>query len=82
MKNNLFNRYGKSPQQQNSQFQNGNPFVNRFNSMNQFMDQFNQFKQSMTEDPEKKLQQMLNDGSMSQEQYNMLFGLAKKIIGK
>lgn len=78
MRNNLFNQFGgkvSQPNFQNSQF-NG-----KFDSMNQFMNQFEQFKKTVTGNPEEKVQEMLNNGTMTQQQYNMLYGLAKKIMG-
>ena len=81
MKNNLFAQYGGAKQQSQS-FQNGNQNPGPFKSMDDFFGKFDQFKRDMTEDPNEKLQQLLNNGTMSQEQYNMLYGLAKKILGK
>jgi tRNA C32,U32 (ribose-2'-O)-methylase TrmJ len=75
--NSLFNRYGQrkvtQPNIQNDQF-NG-----RFKNMNDFVTQFGEFKKTVTGNPEEKVQELLNNGTMSQQQYNMLYGLAKKI---
>ena len=47
--------------------------------MNDFVTQFGEFKKTVTGNPEEKVQELLNNGTMSQQQYNMLYGLAKKI---
>lgn len=75
--NSLFQRYGQKnvtqPNIQNAKF-NGN-----FKNMSDFMSQFNQFKQTVTGNPDDKLQELLDSGQMTQQQYNMLYGLAKQI---
>lgn len=78
-RNDLFTRFG---QKQNNNFQNGSSstFNNRFDSMSQFFDKFESFKKSFEGNPEQKVQELLDNGSMSQSQYNMLYGLAKKIL--
>ena len=43
--------------------------------------QFNQFKQNFRGDPRQQVQQLLNSGQMTQEQYNQLQGLAKQCMG-
>ena len=61
------------------------PFFNRFGGFANFMSQFNQFKQNMTStgvNPQEKVQQLLNSGQMSQEQFNQLRDIANLITGK
>lgn len=40
------------------------------NPMMQTIQRFNQFKQQFQGDPQQKIQQMLNSGQITQEQYN------------
>ena len=40
------------------------------NPMNQLMQKFNQFRQTFRGDPRQQVQQLLNSGKVSQEQYN------------
>lgn len=40
------------------------------NPMTQVIQRFNQFKQQFQGDPQQKIQQMLNSGQITQEQYN------------
>ena len=40
------------------------------NPMNQLMQKFNQFRQTFRGDPRQQVQQLLNSGKISQEQYN------------
>lgn len=57
----------------------------RFGGFANFMTQFNQFKQSMQNgrmDPKQQVQQMLNSGQMTQEQFNQLREMANQITGK
>lgn len=42
------------------------------------INQFNQFKSSFTGDPRQQVQQLLNDGKMSQNQLNQLMQLANQ----
>lgn len=44
------------------------------------MAQFNQFKQNFRGDPRQQVQQLLNSGQMTQEQYNQLQGFAKQFM--
>lgn len=41
-----------------------------FGGMQQMMDEFAQFKASFQGDPRQQVQQLLNSGKMTQEQYN------------
>ena len=49
-----------------------------FGNMQQFMQQFNQFKQSFQGDPQKQIQQLLNSGRFSQQQYNQAYQMAQQ----
>lgn len=65
-----------------------NPFFNRFNNGNapssggpfggvlNMMRQFKQFKQNFQGDPQQQVQNLLNSGQMSQEQFNQLSNMA------
>ena len=48
-------------------------------SMQNFMTQFNQFRQTFQGNPQQQVQQMLNSGQMSQQQFNQLSQLATQI---
>ena len=69
MASSLFNAFG------NRQPQN-NPFAN----MNQFISQFNQFRQNFNGNPQQAVQQMLNSGQISQEQFNNAANMANQIM--
>ena len=47
--------------------------------MNNFISQFNQFRQNFRGDPRRQVQQLLNSGRMSQEQFNQLKQMADQI---
>ena len=54
------------------------------NPMNQLMQKFQQFRQTFRGDPRQQVQQMLNSGQVSQEQYNQAVQLVEqlwKIVG-
>lgn len=59
-----------------------NPLYNQHgnNPMTAFMQQFNQFRQTITGNPQHMVQQMLNDGRMSQQQFNQLSQQANAIM--
>lgn len=40
------------------------------NQLQSFMKQYEDFKKNFTGDPQEKIQQMLNSGQISQQQYN------------
>lgn len=65
MGNPLFNLFGNN--------QMGGPFGNVANMMNQF----NQFKSTFQGNPQQKVQDLLNSGEMSQEQFNQLSSMAQ-----
>lgn len=48
-----------------------NPLFNQFgNQQNNILQQFNRFKSNFRGDPREQIQQMLNSGKITQEQYN------------
>lgn len=60
------------------------PFFNGRGYAN-FMQQFLQFKQNMMQsgvNPQQKVQELLNSGQMTQEQFNQLREMANMITGK
>lgn len=68
MANSIFNDLGGNSQMPN-------PFENIQN----MMQRLNQFKQSFQGDPKQQVQQLLNSGKMSQNQYNQLSQMATRI---
>lgn len=59
----------------------GNPFYNN-NQNNSFgpfnlIQQFNQFRSNFQGDPKQKVQELLNNGQMSQEQFAQLSDMAR-----
>lgn len=65
--NNLFNLLGGN---QN--------LLGQFGNMQNLIQQFNQFKSTFKGDAKQQVQQLLNSGQMSQQQYNYLQGLAQQ----
>lgn len=63
--------FGSNPQ--------GNTF-GPFGGMMNFMNQFNQFRQGIQGNPQQMVQNMLQNGQMSQEQFNQLSGMAQQIM--
>lgn len=56
-----------------------------FNNPMQMIQQFNQFKQTFQGDPRQQVQNLLDSGQMSQEQFNQLSSMAQmfqQLIGK
>lgn len=49
------------------------------NPMTQILQRFNSFKQTFRGDPKQQIQQMLNSGQVSQEQYNRAVQLAQQL---
>ena len=49
-------------------------------NMNGFMQQLNQLKQQMPGDPMQQIQQMLNSGRVTQQQYNVAVQQAQSIM--
>lgn len=50
-----------------------------FGNMMGIMNQFNQFKNNFHGDPRAQVQQLLNSGQMSQEQFNRLQAMARQL---
>lgn len=52
-----------------------------FGGMQNFQNQFNQFKQNVgNQDPRQLVQQLLDSGRMSQQQFNQLSQIANQIM--
>lgn len=60
-----------NPQQQGNNF---GPFGNMMN----MMQQFNNFRQTFQGDPKQKVQELLNSGQMTQDQFNQLSQMAQQ----
>lgn len=54
------------------------PQPNPLGNMMDFMKQFNQFKSNFKGDPKQQVQQLLESGQMSQEQFNQFSEMAKQ----
>ena len=68
----LFNLFGQQSTPMNGNFAN-------------MMSQFNQFKSTFSGNPKQQVQQLLNSGQMSQEQFNKLSNMAtqfQQIMGR
>lgn len=52
---------------------------NQMTPMTNLVNQLNQFRQSFSGDPKAQVQQLLNSGRMSQNQYNQLSQMATQI---
>lgn len=48
-----------------------------FNNMNNVINQFNQFQSTFQGDPKQKVQELLNSGQMTQNQFNQLSNMAQ-----
>lgn len=62
-----------------------NPMFNAFGGFANFMKSFEQFKQNVQQNginPQQQVQQLLNSGQMTQEQFNQLRAMANQITGK
>lgn len=65
-----------------------NPFFNQnanqqpsntpFGQMSNMMNQFNEFRNNFRGDPRQKVQELLNSGKMTQQQFNQLSQLAQQ----
>lgn len=59
--------------------------INNLNNMMDFQDKFNKFVQDYkgqwNQDPKERVQQLLDSGKMTQEQYNQLRQFANKFLG-
>ena len=60
----------------------GNPFFNQNqptgNPLMNMIQQFQQFKANVRGDPRQRVQELLNSGQMSQQQFNYLSNLAQQ----
>ena len=59
-----------------------NPIFNMFGgnqNMQNVISQFNQFKQTFSGDPRQQVQQLLNSGRVTQEQYNQAVKIANSL---
>ena len=59
-----------------------NPLYNQINRTNEndFISRFNQFRQTINGDPRTQVQNLLNSGRVSQEQYNMAVQQANQLM--
>lgn len=57
-----------------------NPLFVQMNK-NSMQSQFEQFKKQFTGNPREQVQQLLNSGRMSQQQFNQLQQMAQQIFG-
>ena len=59
-----------------------NNMFQRFGGMQNFLNQFSQFKQTMgnQQNPQQMVQQLLDSGRMSQQQFNQLSQMANQIL--
>lgn len=47
-----------------------NPLFNQYGNQNNILQQFNQFRNNFRGDPKQQIQQLMNSGKITQEQYN------------
>lgn len=60
-----------------------NNIFQMFGGMQNFQNQFNQFKQQIgNQNPQQMVQQLLDSGRMSQQQFNQLSQMANQIMGR
>ncbi len=60
-----------------------NPLIQMFGNMQNFQQQFANFQKQMGNvNPQQKVQEMLNNGQMSQQQFNMLRMMANQLTGR
>ena len=57
-----------------------NPLYKQMNS-NNLLTKFNEFKNAFQGDPKQKVQELLNSGKVSQEQYNRAVQMANQLQG-
>ena len=50
------------------------------NNINEFIQRLNQFKQTFSGNPQQQVQQMLNSGRVTQQQYNNAVNMANQIM--
>lgn len=61
-----------------------NPLYNSMNNQNNFIQKFNEFRKNFSGNPQQQVQQLLNSGKVSQEQYNRAVQMAnnmRKMLG-
>lgn len=61
-----------------------NPLYNSMNTQNNFIQKFNEFRKNFSGNPQQQVQQLLNSGKVSQEQYNRAVQMAnnmRKMLG-
>lgn len=61
-----------------------NPLYNQYGNENNFLKQFSDFKRQFKGNPQEMVQQLLNSGRVSQEQYNQAVQKAnalRKMLG-
>ena len=56
-----------------------NPLFNQMQPQNNFMQRFQQFQQMFKGDPKQQVQQLLNSGRVSQQQYNNAVQMAQQL---
>ena len=54
---------------------------NNFQNIQQMKSQFEQFRKNFQGNPQQKVQELLNSGKMSQEQFNQLQKMAQNMFG-
>ena len=61
-----------------------NNMFRRFGGPQNFINQFNQFRQNFSnqQNPQQMVQQLLDSGKMTQEQFNQLSQMANQIINR
>lgn len=57
-----------------------NPIYDQFGKNNELMQRFEQFKQTVQGDPKQIVQQMLNRGQITQEQFNRASQIANQMM--
>lgn len=57
-----------------------NPIYDQFGKNNDLMQRFEQFKQTVQGDPKQIVQQMLNRGQITQEQFNRASQIANQMM--
>ena len=57
-----------------------NSMFNPFGGFMNFMNQFNQFRSGVQGNPQQMVQNMIQNGQMSQEQFNQLSNMANQIL--
>lgn len=70
MANNLFNALGNNPQM----------LPNGMGNMQNMLNRFAQFRQSFHGDPQQQIQQLMNSGKITQQQYNQAVQIAQQMM--